>query len=475
MKMRGRRLGDERVRIQRVTPEEYKTGPPPRRRRSLPPALVLALGFALMIAVGTVVLMLPVSSAAGQWTPLLDALFTATSAVCVTGLVVVDTGTYWSEFGHVVIALLIQAGGFGFMASSTLLLLLVVRRRTRLRDRVLVQQTMGRGELGDVTGLVKRIALFTLLLEGVGALILAISFAGQGQDLLGAAWYGIFHAISAFNNAGFDLMGAFGQSSLRGFVDDFAVLGVIGVLIVFGGLGYAIVEDLFSRRRWSLLALETKVVLPTTIALLVGGSLVFGLIEWNNPATLGSLPAEQRVLNAIFESVTLRTAGFSALDTAALLEPSLFIVMALMFIGGASGSTAGGIKVNTFSVLLIAIVSTAFGRPSAEAFGRRIQHTVIYRALAVALLSIAALFVTGFVLEVLSAQPFVDVLFEAVSALGTVGASRGITPDLPDPAHVVVIIAMYVGRLGPLTLVLALTARARPVAYRPAVESMRIG
>jgi len=250
---------------------------------------------------------------------------------------------------------------------------------------------------------------------------------------------------------------------------------VIGVLIVFGGLGYAIVEDVMRHWRWERLALETKLVLPATLALLVGGTLFVGLIEWDNPATLGMLPPEQRALNALFESVTLRTAGFSALDTAALLEPSLFVVMALMFIGGASGSTAGGIKVNTFTVLLVAIVSTAFGRPSAEAFGRRIQHTVVYRALAVALLSIAVLFTVGFLLEVLSEETFVDVLFEAVSALGTVGASRGITADLPDPARIVTIVAMYLGRLGPLTLVLALTARARPVAYRPAVESVRIG
>ncbi|HUG47172.1 MAG TPA: potassium transporter TrkG [Candidatus Limnocylindria bacterium] len=475
MKMRGRRLGDERVRIERIRPQEYRAAPPPQRRRALPPALVLALGFAIMIAIGTVLLMLPFSSADGNWTPLLAALFTSTSAVCVTGLTVVDTGTHWSPVGHVIIAGLMQAGGFGFMTSSTLLLLLVVRRRTRLRDRVLVQQTMGRGELADVTGLIKRIAIFTLLLEGVGAVLLAASFYGRGQDLLGAIWYGIFHSISAFNNAGFDLMGTFGQSSMRGFVSDFSVLSVLGVLIVLGGLGYAIVEDVFRERRWNRLALETKVVVPTTIALLVGGSLAIALLEWNNPATLGTLPAEQRALNAVFESVTLRTAGFSALDTAALVEPTLFVVMALMFVGGASGSTAGGIKVNTFSVLLIAIVSTALGRPSAEAFGRRIQHVVIYRALAVALLFVATLFTISFLLALLSSAPFVDVLFEAVSGLGTVGASRGITAGLPEPAQFVLIIAMYVGRLGPLTVVLALAARARPVAYRPAVESMRIG
>ncbi|CAN5561886.1 Trk family potassium uptake protein [soil metagenome] len=475
MRVHGRRPGDERIRVQRVRPEEYRTAAPRRRRRPWPPALVLIYGFALMIAIGTIVLMLPISSAAGQWTPLLDALFTATSAVCVTGLVVVDTGLYWSDFGHAVILLLIQAGGFGFMASSTLLLLLVIRRRTRLRDRVLVQQTMGRGELGNVGGLVKRVAIFTLLVEGIGALIVAAALAGQGMDLLQSAWFGLFHAVSAFNNAGFDLMSQVGQQSLRGQVHDFLFLGAIGGGIILGGLGYAIVEDVLRARRWQRFALETKVVLLTTIALVVAGTVTIAVTEWNNPLTLGALPIEQRALNALFESVTLRTAGFSALDTAALRDPTLFVVMALMFIGGASGSTAGGIKVNTFSVLLIAITSTALGRPSAEAFGRRIQHTVVYRALAVALLSIALLFVIAFTLAVFSEVAFLDVLFEAVSALGTVGASRGITAGLGDPAQLVLIFAMFIGRLGPLTLVLALTARARPVSYRPAVESMRIG
>ena len=473
--MRGRLPGDERIRLERVKPQEYSAPPPPRRPRQVPPALALVYGFAALILFGTIVLMLPVSNAAGQWTPPIDAFFTATSAVCVTGLVVVDTGTYWSGFGHLAILLLIQAGGFGFMTSSTLLLLLVVRRRTRLRDRVLVQETMGRGELGDVTGLVKRVAIFTVLAEVIGAVVLTVSFAGQGIAGAQSAWLGLFHSVSAFNNAGFDLMGAFGGSSLREFATDYAVLGVIGVLIVLGGLGYAIVEDVVSNRRWQRWALETKVVTLTTLALIVLGTLTIALTEWSNPATLGALPDDRRVLNAMFESVTLRTAGFSALDTGALLEPTLFVVMALMFIGGASGSTAGGIKVNTFSVLLIAIVSTARGRPSAEAFGRRIQHVVVYRALAVALLSIAVLFLIGFTLELLSQKSFVDVLFESVSALGTVGASRGITGGLPDLAQLVLIGAMFIGRLGPLTLVLALTARARPVAYRSAVESMRIG
>ena len=476
MKARGRLPGDQRLRLERIRPAQYVAPPPLRPRRQLSPPLVLIVSFLVLIGIGTLLLSLPLANTQAAWTPLGTALFTATSAVCVTGLVVVDTGTYWSPFGHVVIMLLIQAGGFGFMTSSTLLLLLVVRRRTRLRDRVMVQESMGGGgELGDVSGLVKRVALFTLIAEGVGAVLLAIAFAGQGLAPLTAAWFGGFHAISGFNNAGFDLTGQLGHASLRGFESDFLMLGSIGVLLVLGGLGYAIVEDVLRHRRWLPLALETKVVLMTTVVLIVAGGAAVAALEWANPQTLGRLPLEQRAFNAVFEAVTLRTAGFSALDTGALLQPTLFVVMALMFIGGASGSTAGGIKVNTFSVLMIAITSTARGLPSAAAFGRRIQHTVVYRALAVALLSIAFLFVTALALENLSQESFVDVLFEAVSAFGTVGASRGITPELSDLARAVIIVAMFIGRLGPLTLVVALAARQRRVSYRPAVESIRIG
>jgi len=470
----GRLPGDKRVRVELTKPRDYTVPSTRRVRRPPPPGLVLVAGFLALSLIGMVLLMLPIASAAGTWTSPLTALFTSVSAVCVTGLVVVDTGTYWSPVGKAVILGLIQVGGFGFMTGSTLLLLLLVGRRTGLRDRVLVQASTGVPELGGVTILVKRIALFTLLAEGIGAVVLTAAFAIGDRDPLTAAWFGVFHSVSAFNNAGFDLMGNF--QSLRGHLDDALVLVPIGVLIVLGGLGYAIVGDVLGKRGWNRFALETKIVVLTTLALLAGGTVAIGVFDWNNPATLGSLPVDQRPLNALFESVTLRTAGFSALDTASLTEASLFVVMALMFIGGASGSTAGGIKVNTFSVLLVAIVSTARGRPSAEAFGRRIPHILIYRALSVALLSIAALFLVALGLELTAPEEsFVEVLFESVSALGTVGASTGITPQLPDPSRLIIIVAMFVGRLGPLTLVLALTARARPIAYRPAVETLRIG
>lgn len=475
MRVRGRRLGDDRVRIERIRTAEYSATEAPKKRRPLPAPLILILGFAVLIAIGTALLALPAASASGQATPLLDALFTATSAVCVTGLIVVDTGTHWSGFGQVVILALIQIGGFGFMTSSTLLLLLVVRRRTRLRDRVLVQETMGAAELGDVTGLVKRVAIFTLIAEGIGAVVLTLAYAGDHVAGPHPLWFGIFHAVSGFNNAGIDLLGSVGQISLRGLQTDYLMLGTLGTLIMLGGLGYAIVEDVVRHRRWARLALETKVVLVATAALVIVGGSALALLEWNNPQTLGALSVEQRIFGAAFESLTLRTAGFSAFDTSALLQPSLFIVMALMFIGGASGSTAGGIKVNTFSVLMIAILSTARGLPSAQAFGRRIEHVVVYRALAVALLSIAFLFAIALALELTTDASFVDVLFEAISAFSTNGASRGITAGLSDAAHVVLIMAMFIGRLGPLALVIGLTARRRPVSYRHAVESIRIG
>jgi trk system potassium uptake protein TrkH len=462
--------------VEKLQPQTFTVKGPRRFRTAPAPATSLLLLFLVLIGVGTGLLMLPLATNDGTSTRFIDALFTATSAACVTGLTVVDTATHWSAFGQVVILLLIQAGGFGIMAGSTLLLMLV-GRRTTLRDRVVIQESLGGLNLGSVVVLLRRVAIFTIVCELAGAVVLSVAFmsgpeAGPPWHPLGI-WWGVFHAVSAFNNAGFDVTGGF--RSLTPFVDDWVVLLSVAVLLSAGGLGFAIVGDAIAKRRWARFALETKIVLGTTAVLLVGGALVIGFTEWSNPATLGALPPEQRLLNSLFESATLRTAGFTALNPGAFMEASLFVVMALMFIGGASGSTAGGIKVNTFSVLLIAIVSTVRGRPSAEAFGRRIPHQIVYRALAVALLALAFVFVVGLGLTLTTEATFVQTLFEAVSAFGTVGATTGITPDLTDPARIIVAVAMFVGRLGPLTLVLALAAQARPVPYRPAVEMVRIG
>jgi trk system potassium uptake protein TrkH len=426
-----------------------------------------------MIAIGTVVLMLPISSTSGRWTPPIDALFTATSAVCVTGLVVVDTGTYWSPFGQLTILVLIQLGGLGFMTAATLLLFLLIGRRTSLRDRVLVQASGGAADLASATVVLRRVAVFTAVVEATGILVLLVAFLRHGTDPVTSLWWAVFHGISAFNNAGFDVIGGF--RSLTPFAEDALVLATVAGLFIVGGLGFALVGDVASKRRWSRLALETKLVILTTIALLVGGTLIVALFEWSNPATLGGLAPVDRVLNAAFTSATARTAGFNSVPTGSLLVPSLAIIGALMFIGGASGSTAGGIKVNTFSLLLIAIGSTIRGDDAATALGRRVPHEVVYRALSVTLLAIALVFLVSLGLALSLDAQFVDLLFEAISAFGTVGLSTGITPELPDPARLVVTLAMFAGRLGPLTLVLALAARVRPRPYRPAIESIRIG
>ena len=471
-----RRPGDRLVRVERKEPETYRAPDRKHRRPPPSPAVSLVAFFVVLVTGGTLVLMLPAASHSGQTTRLIDALFTATSAACVTGLVVVDTATHWSPFGQVVILVLIQLGGFGIMAGSTLMLLVFFRRST-LRGRLLVQESLGGPELGTVTWLVRRIAIFTVACELAGAIVLSIAFmagpeAGPPGSPLGI-WWGIFHSVSAFNNAGFDLTGDF--VSLIPFRDDWVVLSTVAILLVLGGLGFAIVGDAAGRHRWTRMALETKLVLAATASLLVGGAVLIGIGEWSNPATLGGLSVDLRLLNAFFESATLRTAGFTALDTGAFVQSTLFVAMGLMFIGGASGGTAGGIKVNTLSVLIIAIVSTFRGEPSATAFGRRIQHAAVYRALSVALLSIAFVFMISLGLAATTEARFIDTLFEAVSASATVGLSTGITPELTDPARLITAFAMFVGRLGPLTLVLALAGRANALPYRPAVESVRIG
>jgi trk system potassium uptake protein TrkH len=442
---------------------------PPRR-----PAVALALGFLVLISIGTVILTLPISAARGTWTHPLDALFTATSAVCVTGLVVVDTADHWSAFGQVVILGLIQLGGFGFMTGSTLLLLLVVGRRTALSDRILAQESAGARDLGSVRTVLRRVAAFTLIAEGIGAVALTVAFAIHYGDLAKGAWYGLFHAVSAFNNAGFDLMGGF--DSLSGFASDPLVLVPIAVLIVLGGLGVAIVGDLVAKRGWIRLALETKLVVVMSVTLIVGGMLALLVFEWSNPHTLGGLPPIQRPLNALFESIAFRSAGMSTIPIGQLTGSSLLVGIALMFIGTASGSTGGGIKLTTFSILLASIVSTVRGRPHTQVFGRRVSELIIYRALTVALLSVAVVFATTLLLQITTrTDSILPIAFETVSAFGTVGDSTGITPTLPDTSLVVLIVTMFVGRLGPLTLALALAARSRAVTVRPALETIRIG
>ncbi len=465
------RAGDRIFRVSRVTPWQI---PVPRLREPKTGGwspLVLVYGFAGLIALGTALLVLPISSRVGQFTPPVNALFTATSATCVTGLAVVDTGTYWSGFGQGVILVLIQVGGFGFMTITTLFLM-ALGRRFRLREILLVGESLGLEEFGGLFGLVKRIALFTLVVEGTGAVVLCVRF-WSGNPAGTAVWRGLFQAVSAFNNAGLDLFGNF--RSLQDYQTDVVLLLVTAALIFLGGIGYAVVKNVFTARRSSRLSLNSKLVLSTTALLLALGTVAILLTEMANPATLGPLTLPYKLLDAFFQSVTPRTAGFSVIDLARMADYTLFFTIFLMFIGGASGSTAGGVKVNTMAMLFATLGSTLRGREHAGAFGREFITQQIYRALVVVMLSLGLVTVVTWVLTMTENAGFINLLFETVSAFGTVGLSTGITPGLTVAGRLIISATMFAGRVGPTVLAVVLVERRQPAAYRYPQESVSIG
>lgn len=443
----------------------------PRPRTGGSSSLVLIYGFAGLIACGTILLILPISTKTGLLTSPVDALFTATSAVCVTGLVVVDTADYWSLFGQIVILVLIQAGGFGFMTSATVFLL-AFGRRIGLQERLLIRESMGLAQLGGLVRIVKRMAVFTLVAEVIGAAIFYLHFSTQ-YSAGTALRVSLFQSISAFNNAGFDLFGSF--RSLSNYQGVPLVVLPTAVLIFLGGISFLVVFDIAKSRNWRRLSLDSKMVLTTTVSLLALGIIVILFTEWNNPDTLGAMSQPQRLLNAFFQSVTARTAGFSTITMANVADYTLFFTMLLMFVGGASGSTAGGIKINTFGMLVATIWSTIRGRERAGAFGRQFNTQQIHRALTLVMFSLGLVSLVVFILTVTEEFHFLNLLFETVSAFGTVGLSTGITPDLSMAGRLIITGTMFAGRLGPLTLALALIQRQQPTAYRYPEEAVRIG
>lgn len=453
--------------------ETVSLRPPRQHRRTINPALALVLGFAGLILLGTIVLMLPFASTQDGSVGFTAALFTATSAVCVTGLVVLDTATAWTGFGQAVILILIQLGGFGFMTSATLLLLLLLGHRTSLQQRLLLGQTMGGGLPGQVVRIIKRIAMLTIVLEGIGAAILVPRMLGE-MDLGQALWWSVFHSVSAFNNAGFDLVGDF--RSLIPYQADIWIIGAIGVLAVLGAVGYTVIADTVGTRgMWRRMSVDTRLVLSMSLAFLVLGFLFILATEVSNPATLGARDWSTRLLDGAFYSMTPRTSGFTTIPMSDVNDETAFFTMALMFIGGGSGSTAGGIKIQTFMLLFFAILAAAKNREQVVAFGREMPITLVFRALTVALVSIALVFTSALALALFEEFSFLEVLFETVSAYGTVGLSMGITPELTDASRLIVTVTMFVGRLGPLALVLALAGFATPHATRYAQESVKIG
>ncbi|MFI7577100.1 TrkH family potassium uptake protein [Micromonospora sp. NPDC049497] len=436
------------------------------------PAQVIAIGFALAVTVGTGLLSLPLATRTGERAVLMDALFTATSAVCVTGLVTVDTGSYWSGFGQAVILLLIQAGGLGIMTLATLFTVLLFRR-IGLRARFLAQAETKSVGLGDLRGVLRRIVLFSLVSEAVVAVVLTVRFSTAYDKPFGSALYdGVFHAVSAFNNAGFSTR----ADSLVGYVTDPWITLTLAAAVILGGLGFPVVFELARNwRRPSTWSVLTRITLALTVALLVLGTAVLTLAEFSNPRTFGPLTGAEKLLAGFFAATMTRTAGFNSVDIGSLRPESLLASDVLMFIGGGSAGTAGGIKVTTFGLLAFVLWSEMRGETHVNVGRRRIPATNQRQALAVALLSVGAVIVGTFLLLAITPYRLDVVLFEVVSAFATVGLSTGITGSLPPEADLLLVVLMFAGRIGPLTLASALALRDRDRRYELPEERTIVG
>ena len=424
----------------------------------LHPSHFLILWFAILIFLGATLLNLPFSSVDGRSIGFVDALFTAASAVCVTGLVIVNTAAHWTLFGKLVILLLIQIGGLGIMTMATLIAFILGKKIT-LKDRLLMQEEMNTNTIQGVVLLTRRIIFLTVGIEMIGAIFLAMAFIKDYGTARGI-WYAVFHSVSAFCNAGFDIIG----NSLVNYVDSPIVnLTVVG-LVVIGGLGFYVIMDIVQKKRFKSYMLHTKLVLIISASLLIFGFITMFVFEYNNPATMGSLGIKGKILSSLFHSMTPRTAGFNTLDTGALTMPSTFLTILMMFIGGSPGSTAGGVKTTTVGIVVIAIFRLIKGNEDVEVLWKRIPIKLILRAIAVIGISFMLISIATLVLLVSEKNlglSFLDMLFEVVSAFGTVGLSRGVTPQLSDIGRVVITLTMFVGRLGPLTLAFGIAQRQK--------------
>ncbi|MBY4569622.1 ATPase [Gordonia sihwensis] len=455
-----------------------------RRRPALRPARLILIGFVLVIVAGTVLLTLPMSSADGRGTGLVAALFTATSATCVTGLSVVDTAEHWSGFGQVVILVLIQVGGLGVMSLATIFGLLIARR-VRLQTQMAAQRESKSTVFGDGRRVILGVIGTTVVIEAVVAAILAVRFAtGYGESTGRAAYLGVFHAVSAFNNAGFALF----SDNLVGFVGDPWIIVPVSAALILGGLGFPVLFELAREmRRAGLrlrgvgraarlrLSLHTRMTLVTYGALAVVGVVALTATEWTNPATLGHLGLSDKLLAGMFSGVSPRTAGFNSVDVGSMKSISLLVTDVLMFIGGGSAGTAGGIKVTTFAILGYVILSEIRGEPSVHAMRRRIGPDVQRQAITVALLGVGAVVAATLALMYLTDYTLDAVLIETVSAFATVGLSTGITPDLPGAAQLLLVGLMLLGRLGPITLGSALALREKARRFERPEERPIVG
>jgi len=436
---------------------------------------IIVLVFLAIILAGACLLMLPISAKTRETTPFLTALFTATSCTCVTGLALVDTGTYWSSFGHGVMLCLIQVGGLGFMTIVTLFFMMM-NRRIGLKERLVMAQSLGMEDLSGIVIMVKKVLIRTMIVEGIGAALLTVRFCFQ-MSFGKALWWGVFHSISAFCNAGFDIMGHVELGgSLMGYTKDPAVNLIIMGLIVISGLGFFVWDDVLKNRRFRKLAVYSRLVLVITAVLVVGGSVLFALLEWNNPATIGTFTVGEKLMASMFQSVTTRTAGFYTIAQDSLTDASKAVTDILMFIGGSSGSTAGGAKTVTIGVLLLSVLGTARGRSRVTVFKRTIQPSQISDAVAVVGMMFLAAFAGAIYLSAANELNFANCIYETISAIATVGLSTGLTPSVNVLSQLILIVLMFFGRVGIMTISLGFLLSDRAgERYRWADTKVLIG
>ncbi|MFH1783983.1 MAG: TrkH family potassium uptake protein [bacterium] len=448
---------------------------PLKRKFSFSPAQVLVMGFASIILVGTILLSLPISVAQGRSPHIIDSLFTATSAVCVTGLIVADTGKDFSYFGQGVILILLQIGGLGYMTMATLTALFVGKRIT-LKDRIVMQEALNQFNLRGLVRFTLYIVKITLIFEVIGAVILSAHWM-KVYSPLKAIYYGIFHSVSAFCNAGFSLF----TTNLGAFTKDPVVVLVVSTLFIIGGIGYIVVSDLYMYRKTRRLLTHTKFALSITAGLILIGTAVMFVLEYKNPATLGNLSLPHKLLASYFQAVTARTAGFNTLNISSFTVPALFLLVMLMFIGASPGGTGGGIKTTTFGTVVADIWATLRGKREVNVFKRRINQDAIRKAFTVLFMGIALVVLVTMLLLMIEKKELVRTLFEVISAFGTVGlsAAKGISLSLSSTfsaaGKLLIIITMFVGRLGPLTLGMAVIQGDEKTNYKYAEERVLIG
>ncbi|GAB1159460.1 TrkH family potassium uptake protein [Paenibacillus illinoisensis] len=426
----------------------------------LSPPLILVGGFLLIISIGTILLMLPISNRSGEHLAFIDALFTATSAACVTGLVVVDVGTTFNLLGQIVIMVLMQLGGLGFMTIATLFAL-VLGKRISLKDRLLLKEAINADSMEGIVRIIRKVLIFSFTIEGVAAVILALRWAAE-MPLGQAAYYGIFHSVSLFNNGGFDLFG----NSFQYYTGDLLFNLTASVLVISGGLGFVVLNDLFEFHKRRRLSLQSKLVLSVSGALIGIGALVVFIFEFTNGHTLALLTWPEKIYASIFQSVSTRSSGTSSIDITEMRQATQFFFILLMFIGASPGSTGGGIKTTTFLIMIGAVYAMIRGNKDIVFFRSRVPKELLMRALTIIMVSLIIFMIVVMLLLTTEDAPFLPLMFEAASAIGTVGLSVGVTHELTDIGKVIICFTMFIGRIGPLTIAYALRPRKEKKLYR---------